>query len=84
LAGRNVRRRVIRRVHFVRWAGGRSLRKNANHGILAAERTRLTSSMSQLVGSGSGVMVVDDFTWLVTAPLGPVVVLVALDSTGLE
>ena len=66
------------------WAGGRSLRKNANHGILAAERTRLTLSMSQVAGSGSGVTVVVDFTWLVTAPLGPVVVLVALDSSGLE
>ena len=29
-------------------------------------------------------MVVVDFTWLVTAPLGPVVVLVALDASGLE
>ena len=66
------------------WARGRSFRKNPDQGILAAERTRLTLDTSQLAGSGSGVTVVVDFTWLVTAPLGPVVVLVALDSSGLE
>ena len=39
--------------------------------------------MYQVVGSGSGVMVVVVLTRLETAPLGPVVVLIALDLSGL-
>ena len=64
-----------------------SAASSASHparGILAARRAPGSLVRSQLAGSGSGVMVVVDITWLVIAPSGPVVVLVALDSSGLE
>jgi hypothetical protein len=60
-------------------------RQNCRQEILLAERLVLPSFTAQLVlvGSGKFVTVVVDTTRLVTAPAGPVVVLVALDSSGL-
>ncbi len=58
--------------------------KNPDDGIFAPRRSPLSSVMYQVVGSGSGSMVVVDLTTLVTAPLGPVVVLLALYLSGLD
>ncbi len=59
----------------------RKTSSSAHESHRLAQGTRQPAS--QPVGSGSGVTTVVDFTRFVSAPSGPVVVLVAVDSSGL-